>query len=61
MGRVFIVCPVTGQQVPTGLVMDPEEFDRAVLQDNVLRCPACGRIHTWSKQDAQLREEPPRK
>lgn len=55
---VTIVCPTTGRRVPTGIVMDRAEFERAVFEANVLRCPACGRIHTWSKQDAELRETP---
>lgn len=55
---VTIVCPTTGRRVPTGIVMDRTEFERAVFESNVLRCPACGRIHAWSKQDAQLEESP---
>jgi hypothetical protein len=58
MGRILIVCPVTGRRVATGLAMTREEFERAVLSGNVARCPACGRIHAWTKRDALLEDEP---
>jgi hypothetical protein len=58
MGTVSIICPHTGQTVPTGIVMSSPEFELAVLGSNDLRCPACGRIHCWSKMDARLVEHP---
>ncbi len=59
MGTVAIVCPNTGKLVSTGLLMSAAEFEQAVLAGNDLRCPACGRIHSWSKGDSRLVEEPP--
>jgi len=59
MGIVMIVCPITGQRVPTGIVMDAAQFERAILDPSVVRCSACGRIHTWSKKDAELSDDPP--
>lgn len=59
MGMVTILCPITKRPVPTGLVMTPAEFERATLEGNVLRCPACGRIHAWTKKQARLEEESP--
>ncbi len=58
MGMVSIVCPNTGKVVPTGVIMTEAEFSRAILGGNDLRCPACGRIHSWSKADARLVSEP---
>jgi hypothetical protein len=45
--------------------MDPEEFERAPLTISVVRCRACGRVHQWTKKDAELQEtdqgpQPPR-
>jgi len=57
MGRIMIACPTTGQLVPTGLTLSREEFERAVLSGSVTRCPACGRIHAWTKRDASLEDE----
>lgn len=59
MGRIMIVCPATGQRVPTGLAMSRQEFEQAVLSGSVTRCPACGRIHAWTKRDATLEDDPP--
>ena len=59
MGMVTIICPRTGQRVPTGVVMDREEFERAPPVSNVVRCAACGRVHRWTRQDAELLEEGP--
>jgi hypothetical protein len=57
MGMVGIVCPNTGKLVPTGILMSEAEFATAILGSNELRCPACGRIHSWSKADARLLTE----
>ena len=61
MGMVSIVCPNTGKIVPTGVLMSEVEFAGATLGSNNLRCPACGRIHVWSKADAHLVSEPAQK
>jgi hypothetical protein len=54
MGMVMIKCPITGRDVPTGIVLSPSEFERATLEGNVVRCPECGRIHSWTRADARL-------
>jgi uncharacterized Zn finger protein len=56
VGTVTIKCPQTGREVSTGLVMERAEFDQALLEGNVVRCPACGRIHAWSKDEARLQD-----
>ncbi len=57
---IIIICPVTGQKVATGVRMSADEFARAGRQINVLRCPACGRVHEWTTTDAELQPEDPR-
>lgn len=52
MVSVKIKCPVTGKDVPTGIVMDLESFKSTTLKDNTVQCPHCGKPHKWSKQDA---------
>jgi hypothetical protein len=39
MGIIMINCPATGRRVSTGTKMV---------------CPACGRMHDWTKADAWL-------
>jgi len=54
MGVVMIQCPSTGREVSTGIEMlDVNELP-AVKATAV--CPACGRIHEWTKHDAWLAE-----
>jgi hypothetical protein len=50
---VVINCPHTGEEVPTGLVMDLLGF--AVLTESLeLKCPGCGGVHRWARSDAWL-------
>jgi hypothetical protein len=53
-GTVMTTCPVTRKPVSTGIVMDKESFASSTLLNNSVSCPHCGRIHTWSKQDAYI-------
>jgi hypothetical protein len=52
MGVVMIQCPSTGRQVSTGIEMIDVEQLPAVKATTV--CPACGRVHEWTKHDAWL-------
>ena len=54
MGIVTVVCPATGKEVPTGLVMDPGVFKAARLGPNAFVCDACGEPHAWDKSDATV-------
>ena len=54
MSRLLITCPETGKPVYTGLNMEWLNLEASELGENVLDCPACGRRHSWTKQDAFL-------
>jgi len=55
--KVMIRCPETGEPVYAGLSMDIGSFESGFMPSNVLvNCPACGRDHVWSKEDAFLEE-----
>lgn len=56
MGSVTILCPRTGQQVPTGVEMTRYEFDAMPLTQATMHCWACGGEHTWSKRWATFSE-----
>ena len=56
MARVMIKCPVRGKAVPTGMEADEAAFKSVKYENNEFGCPACGQIHTWSKEDAFLEE-----
>ena len=57
MAQVVITCPTTGRKVPTGVSLDRASWETATLENNSLRCPACGQTHVWSKKDAELDEQ----
>jgi hypothetical protein len=57
MGSVTILCPRTGQQVPTGIKMTRYEFDEMPIMQTTMHCWACGGEHTWSKRWATFVED----
>ena len=55
MPRILIQCPLTEQLVPTGLTTIGEKrFRRSLPRSSVTGCPACRRIHAWSREEAVL-------
>jgi hypothetical protein len=52
MGVLMIHCPSTGREVFTGIEMLDVDQLPPVKVKTV--CPACGRIHEWTKHDARL-------
>jgi hypothetical protein len=52
MGTVTVRCPVTHEQVSTGVVFDAESFVIVSFEAHRFRCDACGAVHQWSKRDA---------
>jgi hypothetical protein len=57
MGLITILCPRTGQQVPTGLETDPATFDAIEEVRARVTCWACGGEHMWSKRWASFLAE----
>jgi hypothetical protein len=52
MGIIMINCPATGRRVSTGIeTVDIEELPAVTAK---MVCPACGRMHDWTKADAWL-------
>lgn len=54
MAKIMINCPVTKQPVATGLQLPEEMFEKVNIRDTTTKCPACGKVHIWSKKDAFL-------
>jgi hypothetical protein len=52
MGVLMIQCPSTGREVSTGIEMLDVDQLPAVKATTV--CPACGRVHEWTKYEARL-------
>jgi hypothetical protein len=56
-GIIVINCPKSGAEVPTGVEMERKLFEIAIIGVRRLQsCPACGRFHTWNKEDARIKE-----
>ncbi len=47
MAVVLIECPATGQFIATGVETDPDSDIRPPV-----KCPLCGKRHSWTKRDA---------
>jgi hypothetical protein len=66
VGIIMINCPATGHGVSTGI--EVVATDQIPIVTATMVCPACGRVHEWTKKDAwlanggeQYRGEPYRK
>jgi hypothetical protein len=55
-GRVMIRCAESGEGVPTGLSIDIASWRAGSLSEQTLKCPHCGKEHTWSAKDAWIEE-----
>ena len=55
MASLMIKCPVTGKDVPTGIVMPPEALANVSLSNMSVECPECHQVHVWNKKDAYLK------
>ena len=57
----MIKCPRTVKSVYTGYELNRGTFEKISIHQRTLRnCPACGRSHTWSKEEAWLQGDPPK-
>jgi hypothetical protein len=52
MGIVMICCPATGHDVSTGI--ETPDVDELPSVNAKMVCPACGRVHDWTRDDAWL-------
>jgi len=52
MAMIMICCPTTGRDVSTG-IETPDGEQLPLVKANMV-CPACGRLHSWTKNEAWL-------
>lgn len=58
MPAVLMKCPTTGKDVRVGMsVPDEKALKNLIAINNVTRCTACGKDHTWSGRDIFLEKE----
>ncbi len=51
MSMLYIKCPKTGKNVPTGISV-PKNSDLSGFTKNSISCPHCGEIHMWDGKHA---------
>ncbi len=56
---VMVNCPTCQNPVHTGMGQTRERFATMVTVGSMVDCPHCGRLITWSKEDAYLEGEDP--
>ena len=55
MGAILIRCTTTQELVPVGIDTDKDSFGSLPeVKSMLVRCPVCGKDHTWTKSDAIL-------
>jgi hypothetical protein len=59
MAVLMIKCPRTGQDISTGILTDPDSYQRTPDTLAHTSCPHCGLEHPWWHKDARLAEEGP--
>ncbi len=61
MNRIVIKCPNTGKMIYTGYSMDPQTFGMIPIEQmDPVECPACHKMHGWTKKDALFEREDPK-
>jgi hypothetical protein len=54
MSALMILCPKSGQPIPTGIETDELSFQQIPDVLSRARCPVCGLDHAWWKREAWL-------
>jgi hypothetical protein len=56
VGMIVIRCPKTGQEVSTGIEIQPENFQLLPPVAGRVHCPLCGEEHSWLPSTAQVKD-----
>lgn len=51
--KIHITCPVTGDLVSTGAIVEYSEFGDKT-PSGIFNCPSCKESHTWDYAQAQI-------
>ena len=57
MALFMIVCPTTGQSVPTGICINGLAWNRDAEFHAYTHCPVCELDHEWAAGDVTLSDE----
>jgi hypothetical protein len=59
MHQIVFTCPVTGNDVPSGIETDKSSLEQLAPEEITLLCPHCGRPHTWQIREGGLSSDLP--
>jgi hypothetical protein len=54
MPQIVFTCPVTDEDVPSGIETEQTSLDQMAPEEITLVCPHCGRPHTWQIRQGHL-------
>jgi hypothetical protein len=54
MSQIVFTCPVTDEDVPSGIETEKASLDQMAAEEITLVCPHCGRPHTWQIRQGRL-------
>ena len=57
MSQAFIRCPNSEEYVYVGLNLEWPELQSLQLGEQEMKCPDCGEVHVWTKDDLLLRSD----
>lgn len=57
MTELKVDCPNCGEKVGTGMDMDEEQFEKALLTGSNTECPNCGENISWGKKEVVNKDE----
>ncbi len=57
MVELKVKCSNCGEEVGTGMDMDDEQFEKALLKGSTTECPSCGEEISWGKGDVINKDE----
>ena len=57
MGMVVVRCPITGNEIATGIETETVVLEALPKVETAVHCPACGEKHFWTIEHAYIAGE----
>ena len=54
MPQIIFTCPITDEDVPSGIETEQTSLDQIAPEEITLVCPHCGQPHTWQIRQGRL-------
>jgi hypothetical protein len=57
MGMVMVRCPITGNEIATGIETETSILEALPKVETAVHCPECGEKHFWTIEHAYVAHE----